>query len=534
MSETKKRVTLHSGRKGRNGVFMAGHNDRSKKMGEADHIDEKKSEKNIYRNVGGNQFDTFEEAELNFYQNNFLDGLEAKNARYRKNGHRERVKKIEGVYRDSKTGPEETILQIGTRDQKLNPKLIDKIIMEQIEWEQKNFPQLYYLSYGLHMDEPDAAPHVHARRVWIAHDKDGYEIPSERRALSEMGIERPDPAKKEGRFNNAKMTFTARCRQHFQELCKSYGLEIETTPRERGKSGRSLDELKTETAKKDLAAIHDEVDHVLHEVDELKKEKNDLAAEMDEARKVADAVRGYENGKEILAKITPEVVTEGGIIRERKEYYKLSKRDYTSILRLAEDGAGAAAALFSVRHEKEQVEADLMSERYRRKKAENERDAAQEELAKKKQRDFQEWQESAVWREAPVAIKKKVRALADEAKMRSPGIHAAIVSVFQQTDRDIDETKRICGKLLNYLGVETQDRSEYIRNCYFEEMRQRKGAKPSAKGEDAWHVWPESTNFNEPIPESVCSFVASMLPSDFKFSPIPTAPEVEKKKSVSR
>ena len=60
-----------------------------------------------------------------------------------------------------------------------------------------------------------------------------------------MGISAPNPEKPIGRHNNAKMTYTAKCREHFQEICKRHGLEIEVQPRERSEMGLTQAEYKT-------------------------------------------------------------------------------------------------------------------------------------------------------------------------------------------------------------------------------------------------------------------------------------------------
>lgn len=418
-----RRVTLHSGRAGRSGVFRAGHNDRSEKMTAADHIDPEQSQKNIYRQIYGNE-KTFEDAEKKFYRLHFGEGLTEKNERYLKNGHWERTRTIDDVYHDKKTGPEEVILQIGTRDQKIDPAIIDKIITEQIEWERQNYPQLYYLSYALHLDEPGAAPHVHARRVWVAHDKDGYEIPSERRALAEMEIERPDLMKKEGRYNNAKMTFTAKCREHLQELCKSYGLEIETEPREKGKSGRSLDQLKTETAKKELDAIR-------AETDAARSEKNDLAAEVDELKKrkedlVAEVktleIRGNEYKMiDALEKAAKEKPITEGFIDKKIIGYKVSVAWVDESMRLARVGLQAAderAARERAEDEKNFLEVEKELAEKRTEAAEQRAADAKQQLAEKEKELMSLAIETLDFREASPELREKFSAAVDRERQK--------------------------------------------------------------------------------------------------------------------
>lgn len=296
--EEKNRATLHNGRKGKNGVFRAGHNDRAEEN-TADHIDVEKSKDNIYYQRYPEE-KNFEAAEKRFYDEIYQSGLAAKNLRYINQRHSERVRTMEDVYRDPKTAPEETIYQIGNFKQDVDPDLLNRIVKDQIEWEEKTFANVKYLTYGLHLDETKAAPHVQTRRAWLAHDKDGHLIPSERKALQEMGIERPKPKEKESRYNNAKMTYTARCREHFQELCRQYGLDLEVEPREKGKSGRSLDELKTETLRKDLKnlrskkkALNKEIDDLFYKRDMLNMDIKDLKVEKDALEKEVKTKRRF-------------------------------------------------------------------------------------------------------------------------------------------------------------------------------------------------------------------------------------------------
>lgn len=51
MGNGKVRATRHNGRKGVNGVFKAGHNDRSFHLENAEHIDEDRSKLNVYWDV---------------------------------------------------------------------------------------------------------------------------------------------------------------------------------------------------------------------------------------------------------------------------------------------------------------------------------------------------------------------------------------------------------------------------------------------------------------------------------------------------
>lgn len=240
------RTTQHNGRVNKQGkAFKAQHNDRQGFT--AEHIDATRTAQNfewtIYKNAP-----SFESCEEVFYEHHFTAGLVAKNTRYEAQRHTERIQTLEQYRHAPRTCPEESIIQIGKAGESVDAQTLVRAFDEQIKWESKHFPQVKYLDVAAHVDEPNAAPHIHARRVWIAHDKEGREIVGQNAALREMGVSRPDPTKAESRYNNAKQTYTAACREHFQQICKEMGLSIEEEPREPGRSGLSLAQLKADTA----------------------------------------------------------------------------------------------------------------------------------------------------------------------------------------------------------------------------------------------------------------------------------------------
>lgn len=240
------RTTQHNGRVNKQGkAFKAQHNDRQGFT--AEHIDAARTANNWTwtRYKGAPSFESCEEV---FYERHFTDGLAAKNARYEQNRHAERVQTLEHYRHAPRTCPEESIIQIGKIGDSVDAETLLKAFNEEFKWEQKKFPQVAYLDVAVHVDEPNAAPHIHARRVWIAHDKKGREIVGQNGALREMGVSRPDPNKAESRYNNAKQTYTEQCRTHFQQICKEMGLFIEEEPREPGRAGLSLAQLKADTA----------------------------------------------------------------------------------------------------------------------------------------------------------------------------------------------------------------------------------------------------------------------------------------------
>ena len=274
------RVTLHNGRVDKNGkAFTTRHNDRNNFT--ADHIDSELSSKNHSWHRFRDEDLSFDECEKKFYEIHFSDALNARNERYRRQRHLERIRSIDEYRSDPRSCPEEDIFQIGRRGESIDdPRLLWKICVEMTNWEQRTFPNIKYLDISMHLDEPGAAYHIHRRKVWIAHDKDG-EIISQNKALKEMGIERPDPSKNQHRYNNPKQTYTRMCREHLIELCRQHGLEIEDEPREPGRSGLALMELKADTLKKELSEAQKALSEAQKEIDTLKSIINDLMLSME-------------------------------------------------------------------------------------------------------------------------------------------------------------------------------------------------------------------------------------------------------------
>lgn len=138
-----------------------------------------------------------------------------------------------------------------------DPDTLWTIIKAQLDWEKKTFPAVRVLDIALHVDEPDSAPHIHVSRVWIAHDKNGHQMQQQEGALREMGVQKPlpDSIESRDRYNNRKMTYTRACREHLQELCKEYGLDIETEPKEKSQTGRTLLKLKADTLEQETQGI---------------------------------------------------------------------------------------------------------------------------------------------------------------------------------------------------------------------------------------------------------------------------------------
>lgn len=245
------RVTQHNARTRRDGTpFDPRHNDRNFNTAKAKHIQTApflRSNGQTYWTCYGDSKTSFIDAERRYYDEHFCNTISAQNERYRRAGHPERCKTMDQYRTSPRTCPEEQILQIGKAgelDPFFAPHILKQVLADQLRWEQATYPQCIILDWGLHIDEPNAAPHVQIRKVWVGHDKDGQECVSQTKALQEMGVERPDPSTPKGKYNNAKMVYTQQCRAHLVQLCRDRGLDIDVVPLEASKSGLSHTEYK--------------------------------------------------------------------------------------------------------------------------------------------------------------------------------------------------------------------------------------------------------------------------------------------------
>lgn len=284
------RATIHNGRTSKNGAYNTKHNDRQFDIRNAEHIDPERVKDNRYWNWTGKEI-TFEAAEQIFYEKYIRKHLDAQNARYRAQRHAERAKTMDEYRRSPQTCPEEVILMIGKAGDTIPADMMARIIQEQINWEQQQFPGVKVLDVALHMDE-QGAPHIHERRAWVYTDKDGDLAISQNRSLEQMGVELPNPDKPRSRFNNRKQVFSRMCREHLLQICREHGLEIEEIPQEKSKSGLSHVAYMTRQEEEKAADA------------ERRRQFSERAAESAEKRaeSARDAARSYEEHSEQVAR----------------------------------------------------------------------------------------------------------------------------------------------------------------------------------------------------------------------------------------
>ena len=309
--EEKQRVTNHQSRTGDRGkVIKATHNEHDF---EAEHINPELTSNNrrwLFHDVGVENGEHFQNRyEQAVYEEYFSDYLNSRNEKAIKGRHKDRVQTMEQFRVNPKACPEETLFYIGNRDNLVDPDVLAAVYESYVQWHNETFPNVMLLNAYLHLDE--ASPHIHERKVWTAHDGDMLIINQEK-ALAEMGIERPNPDKKVSRYNNAKMTYTAMCREKLIELARAHGLEIEDKPKDPSKSGKDLLKIQVKDLERKLAELEAIISDSSQEIQELK------ATIADKERRIAE----YEKALTTAEADTKETKTVKGMFGKEREIAK--------------------------------------------------------------------------------------------------------------------------------------------------------------------------------------------------------------------
>lgn len=330
---SKNRTTLHNGRKNKQGqAYSPKHNDRKFDLDKAEHIDPERTKENVYWHYlqKENPDMDFSTAERTFYKDHFEEALSIRNSSYIQHGNKKQVKTLEEYMQEH--CPEETIWMIGNAEDMIPAKILHNIWEEQKEWMKTTFPQVTVLDWALHVDE-QGAPHIHERHVFIGHDKKGLEVVGQNKALAEMGISAPNPQKPTGRHNNAKMTYTAICRKHFQELCKLHGLDIEVQPRERSEMGLTQAEYKTRQEEKAAARAEMRMKAAEQTVNGLKEIEEQVSRQInDEYGELADV--GLQKQSE-LSEIDDLKAEKTKLQEENEKLQEECRKTHKSLLQLA-------------------------------------------------------------------------------------------------------------------------------------------------------------------------------------------------------
>lgn len=308
------KLTRHNGRSGRHGAYNPRHNDRRFDLENNEHIDQERAKQNVYWDCyQGFHFPkdqeqenrivySFEQIERAFYSEHYDDYCEAQHERNRKAGHSNRDRSTEDFWRDKKTCPEESLIQIGTMEKSVSPAVLAEIAAEFFEEFDRRFgDHIHILDWSLHLDE--ATPHIHERHVFDCENRYGEVAPQQEKALETLGFELPYPDQKPGKMNNRKKTFDAACREMLFDICRNHGLHLDHEPEYGGRAYLEKQDYILMKQKEILAVQNQQIESKEAELEEIIIRIEDTEAFAEE---VADAA--YEQAVEVVTRTVQEEI----------------------------------------------------------------------------------------------------------------------------------------------------------------------------------------------------------------------------------
>ena len=309
------KLTRHNGRAGKHGTYNPKHNDRNFDLTNSEHIDPEQAKGNIYWDCfhgfrstiapqdPDNLAGTFSDVERQFYETHYTAFVESQNERNAKIRHTERNRSIPDLLSSRKTCPEETIYQLGTKDDHASGEVLLAVVTEFIEEFKARFgDHVHVLDWALHLDE--STPHIHERHVFDRENKYGEVAPQQEKALEALGFELPDPDKPLSRRNNRKITFDAACRTMLFEIAKRHGLDLEEEAEYGNRKYLEKQDFILAKQKEQLAAQQDRLDALTLKVSDMETLLEDIsAAAYDKAVEVVTDVVRTETRKEDMRMI---------------------------------------------------------------------------------------------------------------------------------------------------------------------------------------------------------------------------------------
>ena len=332
------KLTRHNGRAGKHGTYTPKHNDRNFNLTNGEHIDPERAKGNIYWDCfhgfrstiapqdPDNLAGTFSDVERQFYETHYSEFIERQNERNAKIRHTERNRSIPDLLSSRKTCPEETIYQLGTKDDHASGEVLLAVVTEFIEEFKARFgDHVHVLDWALHLDE--STPHIHERHVFDCENKYGELAPQQEKALEALGFELPDPDKPLSRRNNRKISFDAACREMLFEIAKRHGLELEEEAEYGNRKYLEKQDFILAKQKEQLAAQQNRLDELTVKVSEMETLLEDVsAAAYDKAVEVVTDVVRTETRKEDMRMIED---TKKWVLSPERKAPKVT-REYTA------------------------------------------------------------------------------------------------------------------------------------------------------------------------------------------------------------
>ena len=241
--------------------------------------------------------------ERQFYESRYSNFVESQNERNAKIRHTERNRSIPDLLSSRKTCPEETIYQLGTKDDHASGEVLLAVVTEFIEEFKARFgDHVHVLDWALHLDE--STPHIHERHVFDCENKYGEVAPQQEKALEALSFELPDPDKPLSRRNNRKITFDTACRKMLFEITKRHGLELEEEAEYGNRQYLEKQDFILAKQKEQLAVQQNRLDELTLKVNDMETLIDEVsAAAYDKAVEVVTDVVRTETRKEDMRMI---------------------------------------------------------------------------------------------------------------------------------------------------------------------------------------------------------------------------------------
>lgn len=342
------KMTKHNGRSGKHGTYNPKHNDRRFDIGNSDHIDQERAKQNVYWDCcQGFRFPTdqsdedqitysFEQIERAYYHEHYGEYCDGQHERNRQSGHSGRDRSPDDLWKDKKTCPEESVIQIGTMEQSVPPDVLAEIAAEFFEEFQKRFgDHIHILDWSLHLDE--STPQIHERHVFDCENRYGEIAPQQEKALEALGFDLPDPDQKPGKLNNRKMTFDAACRAMLFTICEKHGLHLDHEPEYGGRKYLEKLDYILMKQKEKMAAQDRAIESKEAELTAITVRIEDTEAFVDE---VADTA--YEKAVEAVSRTVQEEVR-----NEDFEIIAAQRKEVLSDPHLTDSGRQFAGKIFT-------------------------------------------------------------------------------------------------------------------------------------------------------------------------------------------
>ena len=140
-----------------------------------------------------------------------------------------------------------------------------------------------------------------------------------------MGIERPDPTAKEGKYNCPLMTFSDVIRQEFYNLCEQQGVAIDREVKNPSQKHLSVLEYKCQQLETVTAQQTQAIEAAKAEIEEVRAERDTLRDQNSVSRTIQEALK--QPDRPIQAEVIPARKNLTGKVVEA-EAVKISRADY--------------------------------------------------------------------------------------------------------------------------------------------------------------------------------------------------------------